>query len=88
MISRLLNGLLSLYELLIFVYVILSWIRPAANKWTTAIGRLVEPVLEPIRRFLREHIPQNFQILDFSPWVCILLIRVLKGIISSLFWFI
>ena len=44
-IYTLLSMLLSVYELVLVVYVVMSWIHPAANKWTELVRSLVEPVL-------------------------------------------
>ena len=35
----------SLYELPILLYVLLSWLRPAANRWTEMLRSVVEPLL-------------------------------------------
>ena len=90
-IYTLLSMLLSVYELVLVVYVVMSWIHPAANKWTELVRSLVEPVLEPIRRLLRRHLPARWQIMDWSVLVLWLLIgiarRVLMMIFSALiFW--
>ena len=52
---------------------------------------LVEPVLAPIRRLLRQHLPVRWQIMDWSVLVLWILIgiarRVLMMIFSALiFW--
>ena len=61
LIYSVLSMLLSLYEVVLFIYVVLSWIHPAANKWTELVRSLVEPVLAPIRRLLRQHLPASTQ---------------------------
>ncbi|MGN0747791.1 MAG: YggT family protein [Aristaeellaceae bacterium] len=91
LVYSLLSMLLSVYELVLVVYVVMSWIHPAANKWTELVRSLVEPVLEPIRRLLRRHLPARWQIMDWSVLVLWLLIgiarRVLMMIFSALiFW--
>lgn len=91
LIYSVLSMLLSLYEVVLFIYVVLSWIHPAANKWTELVRSLVEPGLAPIRRLLRQHLPVRWQIMDWSVLALWLLIgiarRVLMMIFSALiFW--
>lgn len=84
MIYRLLNTLLELYKLALLVYVVLSWLRIPANRWTVLLQRLVEPVLEPVRRFLRAKLPKEWQIFDWSALVVYLLIGVVQTLLRSL----
>ncbi|MGN0778634.1 MAG: YggT family protein [Aristaeellaceae bacterium] len=85
MIYSLLSMLLSLYELVLLAYVILSWIRPAANRWTELVRTLVEPVLAPIRRLLRQHLPVRWQIMDWSVLVLWLLIGLVRRVLMMVF---
>lgn len=82
---KLLNTIISLYELVLLVYVILSWVRPAANQFTEIIRRLVEPALMPIRRILSAHLPMRWQFIDWSVLVLWLLIGVAQRILSIFF---
>lgn len=84
MIYRLLNTLLELYKLALLIYVVLSWLRIPANRWTVLLQRLVEPVLEPVRRFLRAKLPKEWQIFDWSALVVYLLIGVVQTLLRSL----
>ena len=83
----LINTILNLYNILLLVYVILSWIRPAQNKWTDLLNRVVEPVLNPVRNFLMKNVPQLMRTFDFSPVAVWLLISLIRGFISSLLYF-
>ncbi len=83
----LINTILNLYNILLLVYVILSWIRPAQNKWTDLLNRVVEPVLNPVRNFLMKNVPQLMRTFDFSPVAVWLLISLVRGFISSLLYF-
>ena len=86
LIYRLCNAALSLFSLLLLAYVILSWMKPAANRWTVWINRIVEPVISPVRKFLNERLPQQVRSLgiDWSPLVLWLLIRLLRSVLSSI----
>ena len=55
----------SLYELAILLYVLLSWLRPAANRWTELLRSAVEPLLTPIRRLLIAKLPSRWQVFDW-----------------------
>lgn len=78
----LLNMLLSLYELALFIYVVMSWLRPAANRWTELLRRIVEPVLMPVRRFLVAKLPSRWQMMDWSPLAVWLLIGIARRVLS------
>lgn len=86
LIYTLLSWALSLYELALLVYVILSWVRPAANRWTELLRSIVEPVLRPIRRFLMAKLPARWQIIDWSVAVAWLLLGLLRRILSMIFF--
>lgn len=85
-IGWLINLLLNLYTIAIVVYVILSWVKPAANRWTELLRSIVEPVLNPIRRLLQQHLPTQWQVVDWSPLAAWLLISLLRSLLSSIFY--
>lgn len=63
---RLVLALLNIYELIIFVRVIMSWVRPDPyHPFVQWIHKLTDPVLEPIRKRL----PSNSMGIDFSPLI-------------------
>ncbi|MGN1021652.1 MAG: YggT family protein [Aristaeellaceae bacterium] len=85
LIYTLLSMLLSLYEIVLFIYVVMSWIHPAANRWTELVRRLVEPVLQPIRRVLMRHLPARWQIIDWSVLALWLIIGLARRVLMMLF---
>ena len=87
LIGSLVNLVLSLYSVAIVVYVILSWVKPVANRWTELLRSIVEPVLAPIRRLLQQHLPNQWQVVDWSPLAALLLVRILKSLFSAIFSF-
>ncbi len=87
LIGWLINLVLSLYSALIVVYVILSLVRPTANRWTELLRSLVEPVLAPLRRLLQQYLPAQWQVVDWSPLAALLLVRVLKSLFAAIFSF-
>ncbi|MBR6030320.1 MAG: YggT family protein [Clostridia bacterium] len=87
MLRYLVNTACSLYELIVFAYCVLSWLRIADNQWTTIIKQLVEPLLTPIRRFLDSVLPASLRMIDLSPWALMLLVSILRRILLNLFSF-
>ena len=75
----LLNSLLELYKLAILVSIALSWLRVPANRWTVLLQRVIEPAVSPVRRFLRKHLPTQWQILDWSALVVYLLVGLIQS---------
>ena len=83
----LLNSLLELYKLALLAYVVLSWLRIPTNRWTVLLQRVVEPVVGPVRRFLRARLPMQWQMFDWSVLVVYLLIGVAQSLLRGfLFW--
>ncbi len=83
-ILGILNTLLDLFGILLLVYVVLSWLRLPANRWTTLLSRIVEPVLEPVRRLLRRILPPQAQIMDWSPLAVWLLLRIAQRVLLGI----
>jgi YggT family protein len=75
--------LFSLYEMVIVVRVILSWVRAdAGNPIVQWLDRLTEPVLEPVRRLL----PVQQGGFDFSPLIVLFILELIEQVIvQSLF---
>ncbi|MDE3156624.1 MAG: YggT family protein [Acidobacteriota bacterium] len=70
----LLFRLIDLYSFIVIADVVISWIGASPyNPIVRVITGLVEPVLDPIRRVL-----PPLGGLDFSPWVLLILLQVLK----------
>ncbi|GBD09382.1 hypothetical protein HRbin22_01633 [Candidatus Thermoflexus japonica] len=85
MLISLIDALVNLYVLLIVFYVFTSWI--GLDPWHPArrlLASAVEPVLNPLRRYLP---PVGG--LDFSPLVAILLIELAGQFLRALLmgWF-
>lgn len=76
MLYGLISLVLRLYRLALIAYVILSWIRIPANQWTELLRRVIEPVLQPVRVFLRRKVPDKYMVVDWSPLALWLLIEV------------
>jgi YggT family protein len=72
------------YILLIFVYVLTSWVRLPYSVWVRRISDFLRDVCEPYLRIFRRILP-SFGPLDLSPVVAILSLVVLMQVIDALF---
>lgn len=69
--------IIDLYSLVVFVTVILSWVRLSPENPIVRLSQtLVEPVLAPIRRLL-----PDLGGIDLSPMVLLLALRGLKSLV-------
>ncbi len=85
---QLLDIVLELYQIVLIVWVVLSWLV-AFNVVNTSNGfvrgamnvlwRLTEPALRPIRRFV-----PMISGLDFSPLILLLAIYFLRGVVGRM----
>ena len=72
------------YVLLIFVYVLTSWVRLPYNVWVRRISDFLRDVCEPYLRIFRRILP-SLGPLDLSPVVGIVALIVIRLIIDDLF---
>ena len=73
--------LLDGYTLIVFGAVIISWIQlPPTNPVASFLHTMTEPLLAPIRRLL----PAMGGI-DFSPFVLLIALRMVRGFVLSAF---
>lgn len=84
LVFRILYLALWLFDVALLIYVAMSWLRPTANRWTELLRKIVEPVLNPIRRILVEKLPPRCQIFDWSPLVAWLLVELVRYLLSTL----
>jgi YggT family protein len=76
----------SVIYLLIFIRMVLSWIRLSPyNSLVNIIYQLTEPILEPFRR-LMDRTGINTGMIDFSPLIAYLVLQLLEGIIIRALW--
>ncbi|WP_110898536.1 YggT family protein [Paenibacillus barcinonensis] len=70
---------------MVIVYILMSWLPNARESFIgELLGKFVEPYLSPFRRF----IPPLFGVLDISPIVALLVLRLaLVGLLSILQYF-
>jgi YggT family protein len=73
------NAISRILELLVIIDVVLSYFMSPFNPVRLTIGRIVGPMLAPIRRIV-----PPLQMIDFSPIILIILINVINSILVSL----
>ena len=75
------------YILLIFAYILTSWIRLPYSTWLNRIQRFLYDVCEPYLRLFRRILP-TLGPLDLSPIIAVLFLylidRVLAGVLDQL----
>jgi uncharacterized protein YggT (Ycf19 family) len=72
----------SVYVLLIFAYILTSWIRLPYSPWLNRIQRFLYDVCEPYLRLFRRIIPMAGP-LDLSPIIAILVLYIARTVVIS-----
>jgi YggT family protein len=73
----------SVYTLVIFVYILTSWLRLPYSIWMNRIQRFLYDVCEPYIRLFRRMLPSAGP-LDFSPMVAIIVLWIVEQIVVRL----
>jgi YggT family protein len=74
----------TVYTLVIFAYIITSWLRLPYSPWLNRIQRFLYDVSEPYLRLFRRLLP-SMGALDLSPWIATIVLWVLaKALITVL----
>jgi len=77
------NVFIGLYWLVIFVYILVSWLRLPYSPTLNRIQRFLYDVCDPYLRLFRRFVPPIGP-LDLSPWIAVLVLVVLQQIIHSI----
>ena len=83
-INTFIDVFIYVYVLLIFAYVLTSWVRLPYSVWVRRISDFLRDVCEPYLRIFRRILP-SLGPLDLSPVVAILALFALMAIINALF---
>ncbi len=75
---------LWVYVLLIFVYVLTSWVRLPYSVWVRRVSDFLRDVCEPYLRLFRRILPPLGP-LDLSPVVAIFALFILMRVVDELF---
>jgi uncharacterized protein YggT (Ycf19 family) len=82
--NRFVDDFIYVYVLLIFVYILFSWVRLPYNPVVRRIQDFLREVCEPYLRLFRRIIPP-FGPLDLSPVVAILSLFLLMRVVDAIF---
>ena len=82
-IQNFINVFISVYVLIIFAYIIMSWVRLPYSPWLNRIQRFLYDVCDPYLRIFRRLLP-SFGAFDFSPIVAVLTLFVIDRVIKSI----
>jgi YggT family protein len=75
---QLISMMTNLLIVLIFIWVILSWVLPPYHPIREALDRIVEPLLAPIRRVV-----PLMGMMDFSPMILMILIELISRVLIN-----
>jgi uncharacterized protein YggT (Ycf19 family) len=81
-IENFVHVFILVYTLLIFGYIIMSWVRIPYSPWLSRIQRFLYDVCEPYLRVFRRFLPP-FGPLDLSPIVAIVTLGILDRLIQT-----
>ena len=73
---------INVYILMIFAYILTSWVRLPYSPWLNRIQRFLYDVSEPYLRLFRRVIPP-FGPLDISPVVAVLVLVIVQQLADS-----
>ncbi len=74
---------LWVYLLLLFAYILTSWIRLPYRPWLNRVQRFLYDVCDPYLRIFRRFLPPLGP-LDLSPMVAIFVLLILQNVLVSL----
>jgi YggT family protein len=83
-VNHFIDVFLYVYVLLIFAYVLTSWVRLPYNVWIRRIADFLRDVCEPYLRLFRRILPPLGP-LDLSPVVAIIALIALMRIVDAIF---
>jgi YggT family protein len=83
-VNRFIDDFLWVYFLLIFIYILSSWVRLPYSPWLRRIQDFLRDVCEPYLRVFRRLLP-SFGPLDLSPVIAIFFLFLLMKVVDAIF---
>jgi len=81
-VDRFVTVFIGVYTLMIFAYILTSWIRLPYSPWLNRIQRFLYDVSEPYLRLFRRFIPPLGSI-DLSPVVAVIVLQIFQRLVSA-----
>jgi uncharacterized protein YggT (Ycf19 family) len=72
----------TVYTLIIFAYILTSWVRLPYSPWLNRIQRFLHDVSEPYLRLFRRVLP-SMGPLDLSPWIAVIVLWLLEAVLVN-----
>ena len=82
-VDRFVMVFIGVYTLMIFAYILTSWIRLPYSPWLNRVQRFLYDVSEPYLRLFRRFIPPLGPI-DLSPVVAVIVLQIFQRVVSTL----
>lgn len=82
-ISDFVGAFIWVYTILIFAYIITSWVKLPYSPWLNRVQRFLYDVCEPYLRIFRRILP-SLGPLDISPIVAVFSLILLREVIQSI----
>lgn len=80
------STLITVYVIVIFVRILMSWVRLPYNRWLSAFLEFVTDVTDPYLRLFRRVLPLvriGPGAIDISPMIATIVLIVVGGIVTS-----
>jgi YggT family protein len=81
-VDQFVNVFIGIYTILIFAYVLMSWIRLPYSPWLNRIHRFLEDVCGPYLRLFRRVLP-SFGPIDISPIVGVVALIAIERVLVT-----
>ena len=81
-VDRFVMVFIGVYTLMIFAYILTSWVRLPYSPWLNRVQRFLYDVSEPYLRLFRRVIPPLGP-LDLSPVVAVIVLQIFQRLISA-----
>jgi len=82
--NRFIDDFIWVFILLIFIYVLSSWVRLPYSPWLRRVQDFLRDVCEPYLALFRRILP-SFGPLDLSPVVAVIVLIILKTVVDAIF---
>jgi YggT family protein len=82
-VRRFVDVFIYVYVLLLFAYILMSWVRLPYQPWLNRVQRFLYDVCDPYLRLFRRFLPPLGP-LDLSPMVAVITLLIVKGLLDLL----